>query len=141
MALGFQIELVWADEFILELRLSAAGNGFSGSTFCYAALSELEQFAHSLTGFPLHRDDVREYSFGEDAPGELPGGAMFRLTCADGSGHLKVVVRLWSKADGGEGQSALIAFRTLPGELDRFVDDLASMGNHAGACAHLAYAT
>ncbi len=140
-ARGFELEIVWADDDILELRLSATGNGFSGSTYCYASLDEPTRLARLLAGFPLSREDVREYSFGEDASGSLPGGAFLRLCCADGSGHLTALVKIWSKAEGGEGQSAVVTFRTLPGEVDRFVDDLAGMGNHVGALVQLRDAT
>jgi hypothetical protein len=134
---GFTFEIVWADEDILEVRLQAASEAFSGLIHCYAGLGEAARLAERLAGFPRDLVDMRNYELGADSPTMLVAGASIKLKCADSSGHVSVAVDLWAKNDGGERENVCVSFRTVPAEIDVFVADLRGMGNQAGAVAQL----
>jgi hypothetical protein len=138
---GFIFEIVWADENILEAKLHAATEAFSGTTRCYVGLDESVKLAERFANFPENRTDVRQYDIGGDKPGTLSAGASIRLQCADSTGHVNVTVVIWDRTHGPERESVSLVFRTVPGEIDRFVSELRSMGDRIGAVAHLKEAT
>jgi len=135
---GFEIEIVWADEHMLEIGLRAGSGSFSGRTSCYAALNEAEKFADHLAGFPRDLTDVREYEFGGDLPGLLPGGASLRFKCADSSGHLTVTAEVWDKSKRGGRESVSVHFSAVPAQIDAFVAELRSMEPYVESAAFLA---
>jgi hypothetical protein len=135
---GFEVEIVWVDENMLEIGLRAGSGRFSGRTSCYAGLNEAEKFADHLAGFPQDLADVREYEFGGDLPGLLPGGASLRFKCADSSGHLTVAVDVWDKSRPGGRESVSVVFRSVPAQIDAFVAELRSMEPYVGSAAFLA---
>ncbi len=90
------LEVVWADNHMLELRLAAGNEGFSGQASFYAELNEPEKFAAVIEGFPQSPGDVREYSFGSAVTMTGYGGAKLRFSCKGGRGHVSVQVSVHS---------------------------------------------
>ena len=125
---------------MLEFRVAAASEAFSGAAVCYVALDEAKQFAEHISGFPVSTSDVREYQLG--SPGGIGmGGGHLVFKCADGSGHLIVEVQIWAERLPGGAQSASVFLNTVPACIDSFVAELLAMGTKEGARASLLNAT
>ena len=136
--LGLHLKTIWGDNDLLEFRIVASNSSFLGTTECYVSLDEAAQFAECISGFPSSRSDVRVYEFGSSS--EL-GGARILFRCRDGSGHLVVEARIWTSRSDAEAQEATLVLRTVPAEIDKFVEELLKMKTRIGAEAHLRHAT
>ena len=139
---GLELEIIWFDDDMLELRVSASNGRFSGQSTFYASLDEPMKFANHISGFPKSTGDVREYEFGgADLQGY--GGAKIRMSCKDGSGHLDIKVSISSTlfSDVQELETTSLHFATVPSEIDSFVDDLRKIQIRVGDNAKLQAAT
>ncbi|MBW8876923.1 MAG: hypothetical protein JF614_18315 [Acidobacteria bacterium] len=138
----FALEVVWFDQDMLELRLTASSAGFAGQANFYAALDEPAAFAAQLSGFPRSREDVREYEFGNTNL-QGYGGANIRIACKDGSGHLVVQATIYMNAAGqpAVAESATVQLETVPASIDSFVEELQRMQVNVGQIAVLRDAT
>jgi hypothetical protein len=139
---ALSVEVVWFDEHMLELALSARSAKFAGQTTFYAALDELERFAEHIERFPARADDSREYVFGGGTVSGY-GGAKVRLTCKDGAGHLIVQATIYRTSDGGPvrvAESATLEFASVPSAVDSFVESLRHMRVQIGDMAILHHA-
>ncbi|WP_028604334.1 hypothetical protein [Ottowia thiooxydans] len=136
------VEVVWFDDDMLELSLSACSAKFSGETSFYAALDEPAKFAQRIEGFPRAVDDTREYEFGGDGLHGY-GGAKVRLSCKDGSGHLLVHVTVYEASNDQSRratQCATVEFGSVPAAIDSFVEGLRRMQVQVGDVAALRHA-
>ncbi len=87
MEVGFQLDVLWHDEDIFNIRVSAWNGAFGGATELYAALGELGEIAKKLAGFPKNPADTRETALGAFGPEFAGGGASMRFYCVDMAGH------------------------------------------------------
>ena len=132
------LAVVWFDADLQEVRLTAESEEFAGQVNFYAGYRELEEFAGSIQGFPSNSLDTREYSFGQaDLSGY--GTATINFRCRDSTGHLiaEVAMRTYPISPGEPAQSAMVAIRFVPSDLDRFVQEVRGMDNRVGAHAVL----
>jgi hypothetical protein len=132
---GLALQVVWFDEHMLEFKLSAGNESFSGETHFYAALDEARSLADRIGGFPESPADLREYQLGGSG---LPGygGARIRLACKDRSGHLVVRVDVSTEHGPDLGtDSASVHFDAMPAAVDAFVDELRRMRVEVGQMA------
>jgi hypothetical protein len=136
------LEVVWFDQDMLELRLSASNSRFAGQANFYAALDQPRDFAAEIEGFPRAAGDVREYEFGSTTMKGY-GGAKIRFACKDGSGHLVVQVAIHMNPIGEKAlvESATVHLETVPAAIDSFVEELRSMQVQLGQAAVLRHAT
>jgi hypothetical protein len=136
--LGLTIQTIWSDSDMLEFRVTAANEAFSGVTEFYVGLDEAARLARSIDGFPRSPTDARENQLG-DPEGSDSGGALLAFT-SDGSGHVTVEVQLWAVgAHRSQGRVSL-RLQSLPGDIDSFVADLLKMRKEVGAQASLRHA-
>jgi hypothetical protein len=136
-AFSLKLEVVWKDEHMQELRLSAANTNFAGQVSFYVSHDEPAVLAKHLEGFPNNEDDVREYELGgANLPGY--GGARIRLYCKDWSGHLALQITIYKNPlDKDCVESATVRLLSEPSAIDRFVDELKSMQANVGDVAAL----
>jgi hypothetical protein len=64
MKLGIHISVLYNDEHLLKLRVSASNGVFAGQADVYADSDALAEMAGTLKGFPNGRDDEREFEMG-----------------------------------------------------------------------------
>ena len=74
MESGFQFEVIYDDNDVLEVRVSAWNGEFGGKADVYVAIGQLEETAEKLKGFPSDPSDRREFIFGDFGPKSAGGG-------------------------------------------------------------------
>ncbi len=132
------IEVIWFDDHMVELRLSASSANFSGKTTFYAALDAPADFAERIDGFPRSTSDTREYKFGQ-ANLSGYGGAIISLRCKDATGHLLAKISLYSTPSDrrSDAESAVVQLNLTPATIDAFVEELRKMRVQVGHKAML----
>jgi hypothetical protein len=83
------IELVWEDQDLEELLISASNGRFSGIAQVYFGHGEIEDFANRIRGFP--RELSHRVIFGNK---QSDSCAELTFYCVDGVGHTMVKVSL-----------------------------------------------
>src|SRR5687767_14654306 len=91
---GVRISVIYTDEHLIELRISASNGVFAGQADVYADSGAPAEFAVALRGFPKTQGDVREFELGSFDAAYAGGGAAFRFYCLDSVGHAAAEVRL-----------------------------------------------
>lgn len=139
---GFELEVIWFDDDLLELRATASNGQFYGQTTFYAALDEAKKFASAIAGFPTSIGDVREYEFGSTGLSGY-GGAKIRLSCKDGRGHLTANISIHELSTNNDKniQSAVVVLCSDPASIDTFVEELRRLQLTVGEKARLSNAT
>jgi len=120
-----EFTVVWEDADLQELVVRVHSTNFSGATSLYVVPGEVLSLADRISGFPLSRDDQREFVLGQrdlSSYGELRG----TLYCRDSSGHIGVQLELRCEpaepSDMAESCSVLL--RVVPSDIDRFIGEL-----------------
>jgi hypothetical protein len=130
--------VVWNDEDLQEVVISASSGLFSGQVKLYAGWNELNEIAGHLGGFPSSKDDRRTFTLGQD---NLSGSgtASIALYCVNSRGHVAVEVAFQTNpANYSEGkESAVVIVAAVVGDIDRFAADLRGINNQVGASAVL----
>lgn len=123
--MGFQLDVLWHDEDVYDIRVSARNGSFGGVAELYMAIGELEEVAKKLCGFPKDPSDIREVVFGAFGPDSAGGAASMRFYCADRAGHAYVESKIESGFESaGVVQSAIISMPVEAAAIDNFVCDL-----------------
>ena len=135
---NLQIQLVWLDSHMNELRLCASSANFCGCVNFYAGFSELPDLATLLAGFPTDAADVRTVEFGAECSPDLVGASV-KFFCRDSSGHLVAQVSVFAAPGRPKdiAQSAVVQIDTVPAEIDSFIEQLRGMGSEVGSIATL----
>jgi hypothetical protein len=122
---GLQLDLVWRDEDLFDIHVSAWNGAFGGVAELYVVIGGLEELANKLSGFPRDPKDVREVvlgSFGREFAG---GAASLRFYCADRAGHSYLESKIESESESaGVVQYAIISMPIEAAAIDSFVIDL-----------------
>lgn len=133
-----EFAVVWNDEDLQEVVVTASSGLFSGQVNLYGGPNELEGVAELLQGFPISSTDRREIHLGQD---ELSGYGTAKLSvyCTDSTGHLAITVTMhtFPASLSKRQESAVVVVPALVGDLDRFVDELRKANNQVGAHAEL----
>lgn len=135
--LGLSIEVVWHDEWTIEVRIVAANERFRGGVEVYADSDWLLDLAKNFRGFPRSRDDCIRAELGE------PG--LERVTVeafgTDASGHVALAVRMIEEPSRAfkedRPQEAKIVFAFEPAAADRFADELEALAKTLKGSANL----
>jgi hypothetical protein len=122
---GLKFEIVYADNDLFQIRISAWNGAFAGTTYVYVGLDQLKETAGKLRGFPSGLSDVREITFGGFGPEWAGGATSMRLYCVDGKGHVCIDLRIESDHNSdGKAQSVAMLLFIEPAALDRFIQAL-----------------
>lgn len=139
MKIGFQFDVLWNDNDLFEIRISAWNREFGGIADVYVPIGGLREAAENLAGFPRNAEDSRELQFGEFGSGWGGGAFNIRLYCRDAAGHAVAESRIESKYDGkGKAQSVLLMAPVEAAAVDLFVEDLRRLEAEKGGSAFLA---
>jgi len=86
-----EIKSIWEDESLLEVKISASNNLFSGSANCYTNRGKIEELANLLNCFPRNLNEVVNFT-----TGDMDNISFFSLffKTIDGSGHISVRVKV-----------------------------------------------
>lgn len=121
---GLEITVVWEDDCLIEVRISAANGHFRGSGEVYADSDWLLDLATKFRGFPKSREDCFRAELGE------PGLARVTIEAfgIDASGHVALAARIIEEPSfalkEGRAQEAEIVFAFEPAAADCFADEL-----------------
>ena len=139
MEIGIQISVVYTEEYLLQLRVSASNGIFAGQADIYAGLTDTSDFANILAGFPSRTDDMREFEMGSFDELFSGGAAKFRFYCVDSVGHSLAEVTLLHDPyrSGGSTDSALFSIAVESSAIDTFVEELRQMSAVVGNVARL----
>lgn len=138
MSSGIKVSVLWLDDELVELSISASNRRISGEVSAYADLDVFSRIAAALAGFPANAADVRQFEIGTFDPSFAGGGARIGFRCIDGAGHLCAEVQL--RADSirvGFDESASFAVEVEAAAIDAFVNDLRNFGLEPGASVFL----
>jgi hypothetical protein len=120
------IEPVYHDTDLVEVRVSASSETFSGAVCVYVSTGELAAAAKELQGFPAGPTDKRRLAWGAE---ESTSGGRAELTfhCIDIAAHpaVQVVLRSGDQCHDTPGQAVTLTIRLEPAAIDRFVATLA----------------
>jgi hypothetical protein len=138
METGFQFDVLYRDNDVVKVRVSASNSVFRGTADVYLGTGRLGEVAKALQGFPRSISDTREVLLGSFDPESAGGGVSMRLYCIDRSGRVYVETNIESDQDsGGRVQSAMLFVPIEPAAIDAFVDDLRSLDSGATTTAYL----
>ena len=139
IATGVRISVIYTDEHLIELRVSASNGAFAGQADVYADSEAPAELAAVLRGFPKSQDDVREFELGSFDAAYAGGGAGFRFYCLDSVGHAAAEVRLRTdpNVEGGVSDIAVFHISVEAAAVDSFVTELERMAAAVGQAAIL----
>jgi hypothetical protein len=138
METGLQFDVLYRDNDLVKVRVSACNGTFSGTADVYLGTGQLSKFARQLQGFPMNVSDTRQVLFGTFDPESAGGGVSMRLFCIDRSCHAYVETKIESDRDAaGRVQSALLFVPIEAGAVDSFVDELRGLDAGKTVTAYL----
>ncbi len=138
MYVGFEFQLVWHADDVLNLSVSAWNGAFGGLAEIYEGIGDLREAATQLRGFPQSPADIREVVFGNFDRKCAAGGVRMRFHCVDGAGHAYVEATIDSNyQSGGTVQTVVLAMPVEAAAVDRFVDELERLEDERRGAAHL----
>src|SRR5713101_5358527 len=127
--IGFQLNVMYGDNDVMNIRVSAWNGAFGGVADVYEGIGQLEQIAETLRGFPVDPSDTREVSLGDFGPKSAGGGVSLRFYCADRAGHTYVDSKIESDHDSaGKAQSVILTLPVEAAAVDSFVEELRHLG-------------
>jgi hypothetical protein len=108
---GLTIAIVDVDPDYLGSEIHASNDRFAGTTWIYAGLTELGEFAAQVAVFPSNTQDERNYEFGTPDPGIAGGYCKLSFQCIDRARHVR------HRARGYEGGDKPVCRRTRDGTI------------------------
>jgi len=126
MTAQLRIEPVWHDQDLVEVRVTASNEIFSGAACVSIDPDGLRAAADELAGFPSRPGDRRRINWGQAGLGM----ASLDFVTADAVGHCHVVVELRTGDQCGDtpGQAVTVLLPVEPAAIDRFAVDLRRSG-------------
>ncbi len=158
METGIQMEVVWSEEDVTQILVSAWNGTFGGVARIYLGTGKLREAAEQLRGFPASATDVRELTFGgfDLQPSHVGNRDVYRFAsgismqfhCLNGAGHAYVDVRLQSDTRPSTSlitgelrsrmvQSVSLAMRIEASGVDNVVKELLRLETDRTGRAHL----
>ncbi len=136
MKKGIQLEILWFDEHVIELRVCGSNGQFAGNADCYIGYDCIKNLAATFRGFPSTQEDRREFELGNFDPENGGGGARFKLWCADALGHVALEVS-FRNVSNHQPQTACFILAVEHADIDHFVKALDSTKVAEGSAASL----
>ncbi len=135
-----EIQVIWKDEYMIELGITACNGFYRGSTKVYANGDDLVDFGNSLIDFPKTREQVLVFEAGKQ-----DGYAYFsmRLYRIDALGHTAMQIKLDDETTGERPEArdkVQLELMFEPAALDVFREQLVQVGRtRAGKAVLLGY--
>jgi len=121
---GLRVQVVWFDEDVLDLEISASNGLFSGQTRVYTGREGIKELARLVKGFPQSPDERRLIEIGTFDPGFAGGGARLGLRCTDRAGHVALDVLLATQVENHRHQRVECCLEVEPAALDSFFSQI-----------------
>jgi len=138
MDVGVKFQLIWYDNDVIKLLVSAWNGSFGGVAEIYEAIGDLETAASNLRGFPNNPRDQREIIFGNFDRKCAAGGVKLRFHCVDGAGHAYVEATMDANYEtGGTIQTVVLAMPVEAAAIDEFVRELQRLESDLSGTAYL----
>ncbi len=137
MTSGVEIRILWFDQDIVEVRITAANARFSASADLYCTPGFAKELSEAIQGFPRTTSDTRRAGLGGDDSDPNCGSASFEFTCRDKMGHCDLKVSLREDDRERSPGSAAFTIPVEPGPIDEFARQLQAMPIEVGAGATL----
>jgi hypothetical protein len=135
MEVGIEFQLIWHDNDVLNLRVSAWNGDFGGVAEIYEGVGDLHVAASNLRGFPNNPSDRREIVFDRKC---AAAGVSMRFHCVNGAGHAYVEASVDSNYQrGGTIQTVVLAMPVEAAAVDIFVRELARLESDRSGTAFL----
>src|ERR1700722_4810161 len=99
MDIGFQVSVVYRDDDLVKVRVTAWNGLFGGTAEVYLGIGQLAEVAAQVQGFPRNLSDNREVILGSFGPDSAGGCIWMRFSCIDRSGHAYVETKIESDHD------------------------------------------
>jgi hypothetical protein len=134
-----KLEVVWNDDDMFELEITASNGRFSGTTKVYEQREPLYNFASSLVGFPKTiQESTRFYEMGQK---DLDAYFSMRLYLIDNIGHVGVQMTFEDEVPtqyrSEEKYKLTMEIVTEPGLLENFVRSLLTLAQREAGQAVL----
>jgi predicted secreted hydrolase len=109
---GIRFKVLWWDDAVQEIRVSASNGVFAGEADAYVSHGALSKLATDLSGFPLRASDVRVFQFGSPEGAYAGGFIQLTFSCTDPAGHagIDVVLEAGPAAKSGSGRESASRF-------------------------------
>jgi hypothetical protein len=127
MEVGFQFEIIYQDNDLVEIRVSAWNGVFGGSSDVYVNKGDLQTIAGKLAGFPNSPSDTRDFTLGSFDRESAGGGVHMKFSCIDRSGHAQIEARIESDDKSGRRQSVALSQPIEASAVDSFVTELSGL--------------
>jgi hypothetical protein len=138
MYTGFEFQVLWHDNDVIKLGVSAWNGAFGGAAEFYEAIGDLRDIAAQLRGFPTNSADTREITFGNFDRKVAGGGVRMRFHCVDDAGHAYVEATIDSNYySGGTIQTVVLSMPIEAAAVDTFVQELQRLESNRAGVAHL----
>jgi hypothetical protein len=125
MQVGIQFHVIYQDDDLIQVCVSAWNGAFGGLAEIYAGIGVLAEAAEKLRGFPNKPSDTREVVIGNMDRKYAGGGLSMRFHCIDGAGHSFVEASIDSNCSaGGTVQTVVLAMPIEATAVDIFVQEL-----------------
>ena len=136
--LGLQFKVVYVDDHLMQIHVSAWNGAFGGAAEVYVGHGQIEQIAGKLEGFPQGVPDAREVVLGAFGSQSAGGAVNMVFYCADRAGHAYVDVRIESATDStGKVESVTCSLPVEAAAVDSFVKELQRLSADRAGQAYL----
>jgi hypothetical protein len=86
-----EINSIWEDESLLEIKIFGSNGDFSGTANCYTNREKIIELGEMLNGFPKSLEDKVYFSTGES---DTSSYFSLTLKILNGSGHIKARIKI-----------------------------------------------
>ncbi len=138
MEIGANFRIIFKDQDVFKLGISAWNGSFGGGAEVYVAIGELREAALALKGFPLTPSDERKLTFGTFDPEFAGGGIDMNFHCLGGAGHAFVEIKMNAGyVSAGTVQTVLMSMPIDATAVDAFIQGLIGLERHDSGTATL----
>ena len=124
-----QLQVIWKDDDMFELRVMATNGRYSGTTEIYELSESLVNFAESLVDFPNDREVLIHEAGQQDSCGYF----RMKFFCIDHSGHVGVEIYIEEKVSNQqrpqEKSKLSLEIIVQPSAIDNFQKELLQLAN------------
>lgn len=134
----FNLEIIWKDEDMIEVKAQASNGRYCGVTIVYTTKAALKQMGEKLKGFPENTEDKYEYSAGNKDSYALLSMKFYTI---DKAGHTATQICMEDNVSTEyrpeEKNKIQLEMQFEPAQLQIFVDQLLVMAKEENGSSEL----
>jgi len=126
---GFQIEAIYSDEDLLQLRIQGSNGAYGGEAEVYVGLDKIPNMARALRGFPSTAGENLVFELGNFDPKYAGGGVLLQFQCGS-TGKVSVEATIENDPKKSTGHFGKVQFTVWiePAAIDLFIPMLEKIG-------------